>query len=81
MVEKLYEVLPDCAYTGKHRVYYGGDQFPESEVFGDIGVATKGQKVKTAKTGEDDKQEEVVIIKAKKPVVEVAKTDKRKVKK
>ena len=55
MTEKMYKVLNDQKYTGKHRVYCGkgsmgrtnGDVFPESELFGNesnIKMALEGQK-------------------------------------
>lgn len=81
MAGKLYEVLDGCAYTGKHRVYYGGDQFPESEIFGDITVALKGQKEKKDLMERNGKEIEVVTMMGKEPVLKVAETDKKKVKK
>lgn len=52
MAVKTYEVLEDKKYTGKHRVYVAGQQFNESEVFGNIEVAIEKKIVKlvTGKT-------------------------------
>lgn len=55
MAEKMYRVLDDQKYTGKHRMYYGkgsmgrkgGDMFPASELFGNadnLKMALEGQK-------------------------------------
>lgn len=34
MSEQFYEVLKGRKYVGKHRVYFEGQQFPQSELFG-----------------------------------------------
>ena len=56
MAEKMYRVLEEQRYTGKHRVYYGkgemgrekGDIFPESELFGNK------ENIEMALNGADD---------------------------
>ena len=46
MAVKMYEVQADKKYTGKHKVYSAGQQFPESELFGDVEVSIKAGKIK-----------------------------------
>ena len=52
MAVKMYKVLKDQKYTGKHRVYVAGREFPESELFGNeenIKMALEGGKGKAKK--------------------------------
>lgn len=52
---KVYEVLEDQKYTGKHNIYVEGQRFPESELFGNkesIAIAIDGQKSVRAKNKE-----------------------------
>lgn len=47
MAEKIYEVLKDKKYTGKHKVYKAGDKFKESELMGGeshLKMALEGNK-------------------------------------
>lgn len=48
--DKVYEVIAPKV-TGKHKVYKKGEKMPESEVFGDIEVLTKGQNGVKRKRG------------------------------
>lgn len=68
MAEKVYEVLKDCKYTGKHRVYTAGQQFPESEIFGSKDVALNGQKAIKDGSGKVTQTE-------KKPVIKLVKAE------
>jgi ABC-type uncharacterized transport system ATPase subunit len=43
MAKKQYEVIAE-KYVGKHRTYQKGSVIPETEVFGDLEIALKGQK-------------------------------------
>ena len=86
MTEKMYKVLNDQKYTGKHRVYCGkgsmgrtnGDVFPESELFGNesnIKMALEGQKdvIRKNKDGA-----EYVAIRGKEPKIKLLEPAKKK---
>lgn len=51
MTEKNYVVLPGQVYVGKHKSYKEGSKVPESELFGDLETALKGQKEEKSKEG------------------------------
>ncbi len=47
MPERMFEVLEDQKYTGRHRVYLPGERFPESELSGNednLEMALKGSE-------------------------------------
>ena len=74
MADKRYVVLEGQKYTGKHRVYVDGQEFPETELFGNaenIKMALEGAKDKMGKFKDG---REFVSIKGKDPVIEVLKT-------
>ena len=74
MADKRYVVLEGQKYTGKHRVYIAGQDFPETELFGNaenIKMALEGAKDKMGKFKDG---REFVSIKGKDPVIEVLKT-------
>ena len=94
MAEKMYKVLDDQKYTGKHRVYCGkgamgrtkGDTFPESELFGNE------DNLKMSLEGADDKMDvfpegspcevkEFIAIRGKEPKIELVKPPVKKAKK
>ena len=73
MADKRYVVLKDQKYTGKHRVYVGGQEFPAAELFGtedNILMAIDGSKNKMGKF-KDGK--EFVSIKGKEPKIRLIK--------
>lgn len=54
MANKVYIVLEDQKYVGKHRTYSAGMEVPEIELFGDeknLEVALNGQKEMKSKDG------------------------------
>ena len=64
MAVKMYEVLKGQKYKGKHRVYKEGQQFPETELFGNednIKMALEGAKddVRKSKSYKDKNGREV----------------------
>ena len=96
MAEKMYKVLDEQKYTGKHRVYCGkgamgrtvGDTFPASELFGNeenLKMSLYGAKddirVKFDGEGKEIKGSEYVAIKGKEPKIELVKAAEKKGKK
>jgi hypothetical protein len=62
MADKVYEVLPDQKYSGRHKVYTQGQQFPESELRGSLEYSLKGDP---GKFTEDEDGNEIVLIRPK----------------
>ncbi len=60
MSDRMFEVLEDQKYTGRHRVYLPGQKFPESELFG------TDENHKMAIDGSDDKDPKIKLVRAKK---------------
>lgn len=65
MADKRYVVLDGKKYVGKHRTYTSGQDFPESELFGN--EENKRMALEGAKDKKNDKG--VLLIKGKAAVI------------
>lgn len=89
MAEKMYKVLDDQKYSGKHKMYYGkgsmgrinGDVFPATELFGNadnIAMALEGAKDLMKK---DKDGKEYLAIKGKSPKIKLITSNQKAAKK
>lgn len=59
MPDRMFEVLEDQKYTGRHRVYLPGEKFPESELSGNE------DNHEMALKGSEDKDPKIKLVRAK----------------
>lgn len=85
MAEKRYVVLEGQKYTGKHRVYKAGQEFPESELFGNEEnkrMSLEGAKDKIRMVKDENKKDipgsEFVAIKGKEPKIKPISSESKK---
>lgn len=69
MAERMFEVLEDQKYTGKHRVYVAGQKFPESELLGN------DENHRMALEGKGDKEPKIKLVRAKRKKAAKKKAD------